>query len=550
VTGVVLLSALALLPLSLSACTRTSTGTIPSLASPILYPSGAATTSAVEGLIRSPGGPYLYDQQGRVVFFHGVNAVYKHRPYELYPDPGKPWNLSAADASLMARLGFNLVRLGMTWSGLEPGTAPANDPAICTRGTPHDPGQFNMATLDAYLSKLSATVDLLGRFHIYTLLDMHQDVYNEAFDGEGAPNWAVCTNGVPSVDPPGRWSLSYGTVAAGIAYHNFWTNDVVGDLQGEYDRVWAAVAGYFRTNPWVIGYDPFNEPFSKSLVTRGGEHFDGQLECFYAGARHVGSPAHGAPTIKCPARDPAMGVIPTILASDPNHLIFYEPDIYAKHGAPNFVGPMNLPNLVFNVHVYCGYRSPTTGNPTNIAACAAQEQRSLKTRSEDRIDLSSPSQPKGPAWFVSEFGATSDPTLLQQLTDDENRSLVSWSYWAWKFYNDPTGSADEGLVLPDGRLRATATVLAQTFPQAIAGIPVSMSFDPTSGAFELVYKPNDALHAPTLIFVPTEIHYRHGYCARVKGGTVTSRPNSELLRVKTATSTHSVEVRVTAGPCP
>ena len=43
-------------------------------------------------------------------------------------------------------------------------------------------------------------------------------------------------------DPPGRWSQNYATVAAGVAYRHFWTNDVVGDLQGEYDRVWAAVA--------------------------------------------------------------------------------------------------------------------------------------------------------------------------------------------------------------------------------------------------------------------------------------------------------------------
>jgi endoglycosylceramidase len=545
---VVFVLILALLATSVSACTSTSIKAMPSLTSPILYPSGAAS-SAVEGLIRSPGGPYLYDQRDRVVFFHGVNAVYKVPPYELYPDPGKAWNFSAADASLMARLGFNVVRLGMTWSGLEPGTAPANDPAICTRGTPHDPGQFNQATLNSYLAKLSETIDLLGRFHIYTLLDMHQDVYNETFDGEGAPNWAVCTNGVSSVDPPGRWSLSYGTVAAGIAYHNFWTNDVVGDLQGEYDRVWAAVASYFRTNPWVIGYDPFNEPFSKSLVTRGDEHFDGQLECFYAGRKYVGPPAHGAPTIKCPLQDPAMGVIPTILTSDPNHLIFYEPDIYANHGAPNFVGPMNFPNLVFNVHIYCAYRSPTTGNPTNIAACATQEQRSLNTRSEDRTDLSSPDQPKGPAWFVSEFGATSNSALLQQLTNEENQSLVSWSYWAWKFYGDPTGSADESLVLANGRLRPTASVLAQTYPEAIAGMPVSMSFNPTSGAFELVYTPNHAVHAPTVVFVPTEIHYENGYCARVTGGVVTSRPNSNLLRVRNSAPSHVVQVRVTAGRC-
>ena len=80
------------------------------------------------GRITAPGGPYLYDRQGRVVFFHGVDAVYKYPPYELYPDPGKPWNFSAADASLMARLGFNVVRLGMTWSGLEPGNGAGQRP--------------------------------------------------------------------------------------------------------------------------------------------------------------------------------------------------------------------------------------------------------------------------------------------------------------------------------------------------------------------------------------------------------------------------------------
>ena len=150
---------------------------------------------------------------------------------------------------------------------------------------------------DRYVQRLGTTVDLLGRFHIYTILDMHQDVYNEMFDGEGAPNWAVCTNGVPSVDPPGRWSLEYGTKAAGIAFRHFWGNDVRGDLQGEYDRVWGDVARAFRGNPWVLGYDPFNEPFSTSLVRFGDEHFDAELECFYTG-RANRAPSHGAPALR------------------------------------------------------------------------------------------------------------------------------------------------------------------------------------------------------------------------------------------------------------
>ena len=412
-----------------------SVGRLPSLRSPIVAPG----PPAVSGRITAPGGPYLFDREGRVVFFHGADAVYKYAPFELFPAPSKPWNFSTADASLMARLGFNVVRLGMTWGGLEPGTVPANDPAICDRGKPTDPHQFNRAVLDRYVARLTRTVDLLSRFHIYTILDMHQDVYNQMFDGEGAPRWAVCTNDVPSVDPPGRWSLEYATKAAGIAFHHFWDNNVRGDLQGQYDQVWGDVARAFRGNRWILGYDPFNEPFSTSLIRFGDEHFDSQLECFYTGTGHIGTPSHGAPPLRCPADDPASGVVPTILANDPSHLIFDEPDNYASRGLPTYIGPMELPNLVFNVHIYCGARSPVTGNPTDTAACAAQDEHSLAVRASDRPEMASAVQPKGPPWMVTEFGATSDPQLLTSITASLDVRQVSWVYWAWKYYGGSDG---------------------------------------------------------------------------------------------------------------
>jgi endoglycosylceramidase len=477
-----------------------------------------------------------------------VNVVYKHPPYEVYPDPGKAWNFSTADASLMARLGFNVVRLGMTWRGLEPGTARANDPAICGLGQPGDPHQFSQRILDRYLERLKRTVDLLGRFHIYSILDMHQDVYNQMFEGEGAPNWAVCTGGVVNVDPPGRWSLEYATAAAGIAFDHFWDNDVVGNLQGQYDMIWSKVAAYFRNDPWLLGYDPFNEPFSLSLVRVGDEHFDTQLECFYTGRAHAAETNKGAP-LSCPTSVPAEGVIPTILANDPRHLIFDEPDNFARRGLPTFLGRMNFPNLVYNVHVYCGARSPVTGNPTDLAACAAQETHSLDVRAEDPHEMASPFQPGGPAWFVSEFGATSDPGLLTVVTAQANAHLVGWAYWSWRYYADPTGSAAESLVMADGRLRSTASVLSQTFPEAVAGRPTAISFSPATGAFRLDYLPDLSIHAPTVIFVPRQVHYPDGYCAQVIGGRVTSARDNQLLEVRNGSRARSVEVTITAGNC-
>ena len=173
---------------------------------------------------------------------------------------------SATDAEKMQQLGFNVVRLGIEWQALEPGSGGPNQSKICTPGTPGDPHEFSQAIADAYLAHVKATVELLARHGIYTLLDMHQDVYDKVFRGEGAPEWAVCTDNVPIVPKGGRWSNNYSNPQLDTAVGHFWRNDVVGDLQGQFDMSWATVARYFKDDPWVIGYDPYNEPFSTTTT--------------------------------------------------------------------------------------------------------------------------------------------------------------------------------------------------------------------------------------------------------------------------------------------
>ena len=88
--------------------------------------------------------------------------------------------------------------------------------------------------------------------------------------------------------------------------------------------------------------------------------------------------------------------------------------------------------------------------------------------------------------------------------------------------------------MADGRLRSTARVLSRAYPEAVAGIPLSFGYSPPSGTFHLVYVPNHRVHAPTVVFVPTEIRYPHGYCARVSGARVASAEGSDLLQVENA----------------
>ena len=100
---------------------------------------------------------------------------------------------------------------------------------------------------------------------------------------------------------------------------------------------------------------------------------------------------------------------------------------------------------MYNFHVYCPQRSLVTGNPINLSACERHELTSILNNEKERAPLSSKRQPGGPAWFMSEFGATTNSAGggAHQGTDTIG---VGWSYYSWKYYKDPTGSTSEALV--------------------------------------------------------------------------------------------------------
>ena len=510
-----------------------------------LAPGTAPKARPTSKFVRAPGGPFLYDPSGRVLILHGVNAVYKRAPFELYPDPGEPWDFSSTDVSQIAALGFNVVRLGISWQGLEPGVAPANDPTICDQGPPRNPDQFNRQVFDTYLARVERTVGLLARAHIYTILDMHQDIYSELFGGDGAPDWAVCTDG-----PIPAGSTVFGP-AFDAALENFWTNDVVGDLQGQYDEMWALVAHAFRQDPWVLGYDPFNEPYVPSSQPTSAQigQTNVDVECFYTGRAHPGLSANRQTTLTCPPDDPAEGLIPTILRADPHHLLFVEPMLVTSEAGYDSIGPIDAPNLVFNFHDYCSDRSLITGTPTNVEACSVQAIWTIAHRGDERPQLATPMQPHGPAWFMSEFGATTNVPLISTMTADADRHRLGWTLWSWKRYADPVTGADKSLITSSGTYQPTVAVLSRTYAQAVAGVPTSMSYNWHTGRFLLTYTPSRDVSAPTVVFVATDERYPHGYCARVSGGTVISKPDSDHLEIANAPNASSVDVAVIAGDC-
>ena len=99
---------------------------------------------------------------------------------------------------------------------------------------------------------------------------------------------------------------------------------------------------------------------------------------------------------------------------------------------------------------------------------------------------------------------------------------------------------------PGSLKQAKADILIRTYPQAVAGVPKSFSFDPETKEFLLAFEADPSIDAPTEIFVPVDRHYGGSYTVQVEGpAMVTSAPNATLLTLAN-TGAGPVFVRVSA----
>ncbi len=209
---------------------RTETEAIPMRATPG-QPYGAARLT--------PQGMQLKDEQGNPVLFRGINLIDKGTRtaggWRFIPDWPDDLMQRFAD------MGINVVRLGILWAALEP-----------------EPGQFD----EEYLAFIDRQLDLAEAAGIAVYLDMHQDLYAQAYS-DGAPDWAVLTD--KPYAKTALWSDAYlFSEAVQESWDAFWMNapvPVTGmGLQDHYARLWRTVAERFHGHPALLGYDIINEP--------------------------------------------------------------------------------------------------------------------------------------------------------------------------------------------------------------------------------------------------------------------------------------------------
>jgi endoglycosylceramidase len=452
----------------------------------------------------STTGSWLTNSAGQVVISHGLYEVDKVPPFEP-----SATGFGDDDAAFLTANGFNVVQLGIIWAAVEP-----------------EPGVFN----DAYLASIAQTVQTLASHGIYTMLNMHQDLYSSTFGGEGAPAWAVQAGGLPNPQEPFELA-TFLNPAENHAWDAFWSNaqapNGVG-LENSYAQMWEHVADYFKNDPDVAGYDIMTEPYPGSLSLQtlfGSGSFDAQeLTPFY------------------------NQVASAIRAVDPTTPVLLQPNFFFDSGFPTNLGTVDQPHTVFSFDNFC-VAALLTGSSDfcpqldNIAMDHAEAYASSH---------------EIPAYLTS-FGSTDDLPVITDTMQAADSHQFGWTEYAYTGENDITSTSPNGQALvldpnqpPVGDNVDTAKLatLAEPYPQLVSGTPNSWSFDPTTTTFQLSYSTERAdgdgsfgTGAQTTISVPA-IEYPNGYQVSVTGGQVVSAPNAPELVIASSGGANTVTVTV------
>jgi len=464
---------------------------------------GSSTQSDLPTGPLHPAGRWIEDPTGRVVIIHGLELARKTPPYFA---PAQ--SFTAQDAQNIAAWGFDAVRLGWFWKGLEP-----------------QRGQIDQS----YLDQLATEAGLLADHHVFTLLEAHQDGYNEQLGGAGFPDWATITDGTwtPAEAIPGTGIFD---LQAARAFDNLYAN--TNGIADAFAHAWSVMAARFRHNPMMLGYDLFNEPGTGS-----------QWETC---ANPVGCPGFDLTTLEPLENQLAAAV----RSADPTTIAFYEPNIYFDVGVASWLRapPASSGPSGFAFHDYC--LAGLLGQPDHESAATGYQGCQVADRGVF-ANARRAARFMGVPPLFDEFGDTQDLSQVRRVMKLADNNLSGWIYWSYKDWVDDPGGQGSGPLFDnsddDGTLRAAKlAVLSEPYPVATAGIPLTERYDPTTDTFTYSYRPDRRISAPTVIFT-APLHYPHGYTVRVAGARVISPPDATYLELQPAADARLL-VQVRLGP--
>lgn len=435
---------------------------------------------------------HLQDNVGRALFLKGINLGSKSSPY-------LPWQ-DKSELQALKDSGINFVRLYIQWSQIEP-----------------SPLQYNQS----YLDDIKDWIRLAHQYDLMVLVDLHQDGYGQAVGGNGAPDWATRPREIGSLIPRigMPWFFIYFDKAVMTSFDAFWENEIFPEteigLSDHYALAWKWIAKNLRSEPNVIGYDLFNEPFYGSLmkellssviannfwflvknsllaVFKGEDITQRFIDAIRDEKQLYQLLKSVEPKIQKFEKNTLMPfyekVAQSIRQEDSLKTIFIEPSLFKGMGSHNYLKVLldekGLPisNVAYAPHYY---------DPTTIDG--AQYYDLNKARIKKALEISmSEANTAGYPLLLGEWGNFAVPLdgASESIADHQDlflQNFISSSYWDFgtEFLNSTYLDS-----------------LNQPYTQKLEGIPLAQSWDPLTNAFELEYEVKTKNYYSTMIYWP------------------------------------------------
>ena len=421
-------------------------------------------------------GGRIVDSRGRTVLLRGVNV---NALAEYWQGSGFPttFPLARKDPQRIAAIGWNTVRLLVSWSRVEP-----------------QPGVYD----EGYLNQVSATIRRFEKVGVYTIVDFHQDAWGPtlaARDGEacppgtepalgwdGAPGWATNDGGLPRCAAGGTREAN---AAVQRAWQAFFTDE--GEIQTRYVAMLGHVAARFRGRTAVAGYDLMNEP------NAFGPADDRRLSDFYARG------------------------LAAIRAAGSKQLVLFEPSVLfsalGKGAPPDFA---HDEGVVYAPHIYTGGfdGGQITSDPFQTVRDDAKTFGGAPVLSGEWGADPDRAKPDGDPYFLDH----------QQLQDQFGFSATLWT---WReSCGDPHKVGDMragnvpkpwGLFDVDcstdrvtGERKALKAHLSRGYVRAAPGLE-STSWSPSTRTLEVSGTAEARNRVPVVVWIPTRKGERVGF---------------------------------------
>lgn len=425
----------------------------------------------------------LIDAEGRVVIYRGINARVRG-VFDADLGAGKVAlmppipELTDADLERMRRIGFDLLRLPINWSALEPDDA--------------TPPKYDAA----YLTRVTNAIALAKKHDVKVLVDIHQDAYSKFIGQDGAPLWAISPPPTTLLEGPldnlGDRRLSKQVLNAFQTFFSR-TSPEGERLRARFSAMAAHVSEALRGNDAVLAIELFNEP----------QATDAQLRAFH------------------------NEVTAAIRKIDATRMIAFEPS-----ATRNFFDyatipsePLTAAGSIYAPHVY-----------TKVFTMGCDDKCRDTFSIEDLRPSNEAARAEADGWqaplLISELGFDprsprfGDWVAFQLELEDELMASSAW--WLWKENSEGSwGFYDWSAATDSWTERVSARkAFARIQPRAIAGWPQRWHYDRAKQRFELIVSGDRAVKAPHVIHVPFPGDGPARYKVSCDGKPIAATPDS------------------------